>query len=334
MTSQENDIRPKSMDEEYEELLLEEIKSFFFDDNTGQLQTGMLTKIRCPACDHDNYKLFLNKTGFQLQSCFNCDLVFVNPRPTEAVQIDFFSQSKAMDLYSEMVEKTKVERAKLIFTPLADKIFSEFGTEGGNLLEVGCGSGLLLEALQMRNTAWRLKGVEPNERAVEICREKDFDVFHASLEEVKDDNKYDLVVFWAVFDHFFDPFSIIEKSFKLLKPGGSIVIGNMNIDGFDSVITGVDNSAFCPPERMNFFGIKSMSAMLERGGFIDVLVDTSGQLDVDIVKNYWESGNNNGRTEFLEKIVFGSEAVKGAFQSFLMENNLSGHMTVTAKKPI
>ena len=46
MTSQENDIRPKSMDEEYEELLLEEIKSFFFDDNTGQLQTGMLTKIR------------------------------------------------------------------------------------------------------------------------------------------------------------------------------------------------------------------------------------------------------------------------------------------------
>jgi len=28
MTSQENDIRPKSMDEEYDELLLEEIKSF------------------------------------------------------------------------------------------------------------------------------------------------------------------------------------------------------------------------------------------------------------------------------------------------------------------
>ena len=43
----------------------------------------MLTKIRCPACDHDNYKLFLNKTGLQLQSCFNCNLVFVNPRPTE-----------------------------------------------------------------------------------------------------------------------------------------------------------------------------------------------------------------------------------------------------------
>lgn len=334
MTSQEKDIRPKSIKEEYEKLRFEEIESFFFDENTGQFKKGILAKILCPACDHDNYKLFLNKEGFQLQSCLNCDLVFVNPRPTEAAQIDFYSQSKAIGLYSEMVEKTKAERVKLIFTPLADKIFSEFGTEGGNLLEVGCGSGLLLEVLQMHNTAWRLKGVEPNEQAVEICRGKGFDVFHSSLEELKDDNKYDLVVFWAVFDHFFDPFSIIEKSFNLLKPGGSIVIGNMNIDGFDSVITGVDNLAFRPPGRMNFFGIKSMTVMLERAAFIDVLVDTSGQLDVDIVKNYWESGNNNGRNEFLEKIVYGSEAVKAAFQSFLMENNLSGHMTVTAKKPV
>ena len=36
MTSQEKDIRPKSMNEEYDELHLEKIESFF-DENTGQL---------------------------------------------------------------------------------------------------------------------------------------------------------------------------------------------------------------------------------------------------------------------------------------------------------
>jgi len=334
MDSKEKNIRTVSIHTKYEKLLSDEIENYFFDKKTGKVKVDMLTKVNCPACEHDNSKLFVEKIGFKLQSCSNCNLLFVNPRPTESAQIDFFSQSKAFSVYSEMVEETKAERSKLIFTPLVDKILSEFGADGGNLLEVGCGSGLLFEALELHNNDWQFKGVELNERAVEICRSKGFDVFHGSLEELKDDFKYDLVVFWAVFDHFFDPFSIIKKSFNLLKPGGSIVIGNINIDGFESVITGVDNIAFALPERMNFFGIKSMTVMLERADFINISVKTSGKLDVDIVKNYWESGNSNGRNQFLEKIVFGSDNLKSSFQSFLMENNLSGHMTVTAKKPI
>jgi len=333
MTNQEEKIRPNLSTKKFQKLLQEEIKSFFFYKNTDQIQTDIFTEINCPACYSNNSKLFLNKMGFKLKRCIDCGLVFLNPRPTEAAQIKFFSQSKALDLYSELVETTKVERVELIFTPLANKIFNEFGKEGGNLLEVGCGPGLLLEALKMQNTSWQLKGVEPSERAVKICNDKGLDVFHGGLEELNDDQRYDLVVFWAVFDHFFDPFSIIEKCYSLLKPGGSIVIGNINLDGFDSVITGVDNVAFTPPERMNFFGIKSMTMMLERGAFIDVEVDTTGRLDVDIVKNYWESGNKNGRNKFLEKIVFGGDSVKSSFQSFLMENNLSSHMTVSAKKP-
>jgi 2-polyprenyl-3-methyl-5-hydroxy-6-metoxy-1,4-benzoquinol methylase len=334
VTSQEKKIRPSLAIKNMQNLLDEEIKDFFQDKNTGQIKTDILQKTNCPACDGIESKLFLNKMGFKLKSCNDCGLIFLNPRPTEAAQIDFFSQSKALNLYSDLVESTKVERLELIFIPLANKIFNEFGRKGGNLLEVGCGSGLLLEALSMQNTPWKLKGVEPSERAVKICSDKGLDVFNGSLEALKDDQKYDLVVFWAVFDHFYNPFSIIEKCYSLLNPGGSIVIGNINIDGFDSLITGVDNDAFVPPERMNFFGIKSMTMMLERGAFIDIEIKTTGRLDVDIVKNYWESGKHNGRNNFLEKIIFGEDKVRNSFQSFLMDNNLSGHMTVSAKKPI
>ena len=334
MNSKEKNIRTFSIHTKYEKLISDEIESYFIDKKTVKVKADLLTEVNCSACGHDNSKLFLEKTGFKLRNCLNCNLLFVSPRPTEDVQIDFLSQCKAFGVYSEMVEATKAERSKLIFTPLVDKIFSEFGADGGSLLEVGCGPGLFFEALRLRNTDWQFKGVETNKTAVEICRSKGFNVFHGSLEKLNDDVKYDLVLFWAVFDHFFDPFSIIKKSFRLLKPGGSIVIGNINIDGFESVITGVDNVAFALPQRMNFFGIKSMTLMLERADFINVSVKTTGKLDVDIVKNYWESGNSNGRNQFLEKIVFGSDNLKSSFQSFLMENNLSGHMTVTAKKPI
>jgi len=231
-----------------------------------------------------------------------------------------------------MVESTKVERYDLIFNPLADFIINKYGDDGGSLLEVGCGSGLFLETMATKADSWSLKGVEPSQGAVDICNKKNIDVFHGGLESLNDSDAYDVIVFWAVFDHFFDPFTIVEKTHKLLKKGGSIVIGNLNIEGFESSILGKDNAALTPPERQNFFGIESMSKMLTRAGFKDVEIKTTGKLDVDIVKNYWSTDGSNERSEFLEKIIFGSEELKNAFQSFLMDNNLSGHMTVTAIK--
>jgi 2-polyprenyl-3-methyl-5-hydroxy-6-metoxy-1,4-benzoquinol methylase len=331
MTVKESNIRPEDTEKKYNELLTSEISDYFLDNN-GRIKGDISVDVNCLACDENDSKLFMEKDGFALQHCNHCGLVYLNPRPTESVLIDFFSNSKAIDLYSDMVESTKVERYDLIFNPLADFIINKYGDDGGSLLEVGCGSGLFLETMATKADSWSLKGVEPSQGAVDICNKKNIDVFHGGLESLNDSDAYDVIVFWAVFDHFFDPFTIVEKTHKLLKKGGSIVIGNLNIEGFESSILGKDNAALTPPERQNFFGIESMSKMLTRAGFKDVEIKTTGKLDVDIVKNYWSTDGSNERSEFLEKIIFGSEELKNAFQSFLMDNNLSGHMTVTAIK--
>jgi SAM-dependent methyltransferase len=321
-------IRPKALQDQYSELLLSEIRSFFHDPRTAELKQEIAVWVKCPACDADDSKLYLSKDGLQLHICGQCGLVFMNPRPSENAMIEFFSQSKAIGIYSEMVDMTKAARTELIFNPLAEFIVQNF--EGGRLLEVGCGSGLLLDALAKKNIGWSLKGIEPSGRAVEICRSKGLDVFHGGLEEFDEAATYDLIVFWAVFDHFFDPYSIVKKAYALLKRGGSILIGSMNIEGFDSMVLGEDNEAFSPPERQNFFGETSMGAMLKRSGFKSVRVKTTGKLDVDIIKNYWVAGGKNGRTPFLERLVLGTAST--AFQEFLMKNNLSGHMTIIATK--
>jgi len=331
MRVKEINIRPEDTEKKYNDLLTSEIKDYFLDNN-GCIKDGMSVDVNCLACDKNDSKLFMEKDGFNLQHCNYCGLVYLNPRPSERALIDFFSNSKAIDLYSEMVESTKSERYDLIFNPLADFIINKYGNNGGSLLEVGCGSGLFLETMANKAPSWDLKGVEPNQSAVDMCNKKDIKVFHGSLEDLNDPDGYDLIVFWAVFDHFFDPFSIVVKTHKLLKKGGSILIGNLNIDGFESVILGKDNTAITPPERQNFFGVESMTQMLARAGYKDVEVKTTGKLDVDIVKNYWSTDGSNGRSEFLEKVIFGSEELKNTFQTFLMDNNLSGHMTVTAVK--
>jgi 2-polyprenyl-3-methyl-5-hydroxy-6-metoxy-1,4-benzoquinol methylase len=330
MKIDETSIRPKVLHENYSELLSSEIHSFFIDTDTVKLKKEIAVWVKCPACDVEESQHYLSKEGLQLHKCEQCGLVFMNPRPNENAMLKFFSKSKAIDVYSEMVEKTKVARKELIFNPLADFIVQNFG--GGKLLEVGCGSGLLLDVLAEKNNDWSLKGVETSGRAVEICMSKGLDVFHGGLEDFDDTTVYDLIVFWAVFDHFFDPYKIVKKAHALLKRGGSILIGSMNIEGFDSMVLGKDNEAFTPPERQNFFGEKSMGVMLKRSGFKDVRVKTTGKLDLDIVKNYWLRGGQNGRTAFLERLVYSSDITRSSFQEFLMKNNLSGHMTVIATK--
>lgn len=330
MKIDETSIRPKVLHEHYSELLSSEIHSFFIATNTAELKKEIEVWVKCPACDKDKSQHYLSKEGLKLHKCEQCGLIFMNPRPNENAMLEFFSKSKAIDVYSEMVEKTKEARIELIFNPLADFIVQNFG--GGCLLEVGCGSGLLLDALAQKNKGWSLKGVETSGRAVEICMSKGLDVFHGGLEEFDEFGSYDLIVFWAVFDHFFDPYKIVKKAHLLLKTGGSILIGSMNIEGFDSMVLGKDNEAFTPPERQNFFGEKSMSVMLRRSGFKDVRVKTTGKLDLDIVRNYWIAGGQNGRSTFLERLVHSSDITSASFQEFLMKNNLSGHMTVIATK--
>jgi SAM-dependent methyltransferase len=326
-------IRPKVVDDECAMLLSVEIQRFFLDRDRSVLDEHLTTTVNCPGCDEAGCARYMVKDGFTLQRCRTCGMVFVNPRPTESAAVDFFAQSKSIDRYSEMVEMTKAARQELIFQPLADFIGQNLSETNGPLLEVGCGSGLLLETLAARNESRALRGVELSRRAVEICRAKGLDVFHGSFEKLDETSAYDVIVFWAVFDHFFDPCAIARKAHRLLNPGGSILIGNMNIEGFDSMILGEDNGAFTPPERQNFFGPSSMRVMLRRAGFEDVRIRTTGRLDVDIVRNYWAAGGRRGRNEFLEQIVLGPPTVQDAFQQFLIENNLSGHMTVTAAKP-
>jgi SAM-dependent methyltransferase len=331
MKIKEASIRPKILHDNYAELLSTEIRSFFIENGVAELKKDIAVWVNCPACDADDSRHYLSKEGLQLHKCEQCSLIFMNPRPTESAMVEFFSKSKAIAVYSDMVNMTKEARAELIFNPLADFIFQNFEGEG-SLLEVGCGSGLLLDALSKKNNGWSLMGVEPSGRAVEICLSKGLDVFHGGLEEFDKFATYDLIVFWAVFDHFFDPYKILNKAHTLLKSGGSILIGSMNIEGFDSMVLCEDNEAFTPPERQNFFGEKSMRLMLQRSGFKNVQVKTTGKLDLDIVRNYWNAGGQNGRSRFLERLAFGPASTGAAFQEFLIKNNLSGHMTVIATK--
>ena len=327
-------VRPQNINDDYDKILLKEIKKYFFlKKNNKKLNSKLLEIVRCPSCNSKKSKNYSIINYFKLVECDKCSLIYVNPRPTQEVQIDFFAKSKAMNIYSNMVENTNLYRQELIFRPLVDFIYENFGKKSNNLLEIGCGPGLFLDAMKISKLNYKLSGLDINSEAVKICISKGHNVECSSIENYNENKKYDIIVFWAVLDHFSDPYSIIKKCYNLLNKNGAIVIGNLNIEGFESIMLGKNNKGiFSVPERQNFFGIKSMKYLLNRSGFKNIITKTTGKLDVDYVKDYWENNPKINKDVFLKKLLDSDEKIRGNFQQFLINNNLSSHMTTIAKK--
>ena len=102
------------------------------------------------------------------------------------------------------------------------------------VLDIGCGGGLLSEA--MCQSGARVTGLDANENLVQIAREHaqsanlNIDYVAATAEEFAENNKaeFDLVTCMELLEHVPDPASVLSACTSLLKPGGEIVLATLN----------------------------------------------------------------------------------------------------------
>tara|TARA_B100000886_G_C20419850_1_gene491017 strand:+ start:1983 stop:2963 length:981 start_codon:yes stop_codon:yes gene_type:complete len=320
-------IRPKEDYKNSENEFTKEVKKFFVDETTKK----NLISIKCPSCESTSSKKLMKKNGFNLQICNSCGMQYVNPRPNEKSILNYFEKSESVKDYSKMVELTKKARKQKIINSLSTEISNIVNSkENLQVLEIGCGVGLLLEELVEKNPNWTISGLEQNKYTADFAKSKGLNVINGNIENLPSQNKFDLVYMWAVYDHFSDPLNISKKLFELLNKDGYLIIGNMNTDGFDAKIMGLDNPAYTIPARLNFFGLNTFRSMLLRSGFKDIKISTNGKLDTSIVSDYWHEGGKNGKNDFLSKIIENRE-LSEKFQKFLIANNLSSHMIIIAR---
>ena len=105
-----------------------------------------------------------------------------------------------------------------------------------SVLDVGCGSGVLIKAISTINPSIRMVGIDINQAAVDECHKNGIEAVHMGLHEyVKTGKKFDCVIFSSVLHEFssYDeerPFEegpiidALEDAKKLLNPGGMIII--------------------------------------------------------------------------------------------------------------
>lgn len=108
------------------------------------------------------------------------------------------------------------------------------GLKGQNVIDVGCGGGLLSEALANRGA--QVTGIDLAEASINVARE------HAAMSKLDIDyqciateamakqapNAFDLVCCLEMLEHVPDPEAILDACADLLRPGGMAVFSTLN----------------------------------------------------------------------------------------------------------
>jgi 2-polyprenyl-3-methyl-5-hydroxy-6-metoxy-1,4-benzoquinol methylase len=135
-------------------------------------------------------------------------------------------------------------------------------------LDVGCGNGSFLAA--MRDFGWDVVGVEPDTKAVAVAR-NDFglDVKVGTLEDVRfPTGVFDVVRMNHVIEHLPDPIHTLRECYRVLRPGGRLVIYTPNIASWGHRF-GFQNAWLCldPPRHLNLFSARTLKLIAERVAF-------------------------------------------------------------------
>ncbi|MFT7459645.1 MAG: 2-polyprenyl-6-hydroxyphenyl methylase/3-demethylubiquinone-9 3-methyltransferase [Planctomycetota bacterium] len=102
------------------------------------------------------------------------------------------------------------------------------------VLDVGCGGGLLTEAMETRGG--RVSGLDANESAINVARAHanlsqshvDYVIATAEQYAIEAKHTFDVITCMELVEHVPDPGSLMSACAEMLKPGGDLIIATLN----------------------------------------------------------------------------------------------------------
>ena len=247
--------------------------------------------------EYKNETVFKRFEGTVIARCTRCGMLKTFS-PSSNLQFDP-AQSRG-----EYYQHDK-EKFKKIFQPIVNKTLKY--KNGNNVLDVGCSSGILMEA--MRDGGLSVTGIEPNIAAFSIAQ-KEFrqNVLHGYLSDVyqKLSKKFDVVIYNHVMEHIPDPQVELSLLKKIIKSNGILVIGVPNADNIIFKVRKKFWEPLMPNEHVWHFTTKHMVQLLKGQHFhiLDISYEDDKRLDYPIIKRIYF-----GVMTFINKFLGTGEAV-------------------------
>lgn len=195
-----------------------EVKKSFYTRATHPFEIRHFDPVVCNLCGSANYTLLGTELSFEIRECTACNLIYVSPQPALREIPGFYKGMRDERSVEVFLRPGAVERH-------LKRIIRRTCAEGARFLEIGCGYGGLLNALQ--DLPLNLCGVEVNTEAARQARRN---ASAASIVQAQFEypplrqSSFDYVTMVAVLEHLKDPKRALQDVWSLLKPGGCVLI--------------------------------------------------------------------------------------------------------------
>jgi 2-polyprenyl-3-methyl-5-hydroxy-6-metoxy-1,4-benzoquinol methylase len=215
-----------------------------------------------------------------IRRCLECGLLYTSPRVRAQPLLDEYAQTKDEDYFLQ-----SEARSMNAYISLA---LIRRHVQSGRLLDVGCATGFFLNAARL---SFEPTGIEPSHWAREYAEQQLKLVIAApTLEQARfPDASFDVVTLLDVIEHVPDPAGLLREVRRVLKPGGLVYLVTPDCDSLSARVLG-SRWWGLRPAHIYYFSEKTLSRMLEKGGFEIVEARSFGRI---FTWGYWLSRLTN-----------------------------------------
>jgi 2-polyprenyl-3-methyl-5-hydroxy-6-metoxy-1,4-benzoquinol methylase len=247
--------------------------------NATAASSDVQAKLRvCPLCGGSDRRLLAQRDGWDIVECTACEMVFLGSELAYDVQAEEYDW---LDEYDRERSRRKQKHPLLMALSRStawlkpntnDRLLSQtlHWRWEGNLVDFGCGDGTFLA---MAGKHFDVTGIELSPRFADLARRvvAADRIIEGAVTQVAENvlsaASFDVVTQLGYIEHEWHPISGLRAAWRVLKPGGVVVIKTPNYASWNRRVMGADWCGYHVPAHCNYFTPQTLRRILRQTGF-------------------------------------------------------------------
>ena len=296
--------------------------------------------VPCNLCGADDCDVLFDHGVAQsarIVKCRHCGLIYANPRG-RPVDHEDYEGAEPEGLLQGLETDTghrfrwRYDKEKFQTRDFDDtfRLLQRLHPDKGHVVEVGSSLGFLLR--RFIDDGWQATGVDPWRELPAFTREvQGFDTIPLTLEQAAlPSASADVVILLHVIEHVPDPLATLREIWRVLKPGGHMVLETPRYDTVMFKLMGRRERSLRMDGHIYFYTDETLKQSVETVGFKEVEMRHVGR-SLSAERFIWNAANILRNPRLTDKATAAARRIGLANLKFHL--NLHDMVRIVAEKP-